>query len=47
MSQRQLQQVLQLYEGLPKPVLIHCSAGLDRTGAAVAFIKKQRKDSTT
>ncbi|MBB5036154.1 phosphatase domain-containing putative toxin [Prosthecobacter dejongeii] len=47
LSQRQLQQVLQLYEGLPKPVLIHCSAGLDRTGAAVAFIKKQRKDSTT
>ena len=34
----QLAAVLQAYRELPKPALIHCSAGIDRTGAAAAHI---------
>ena len=34
----QLDAVLQAWRELPQPVLIHCSAGIDRTGAAVKQI---------
>lgn len=34
----QLDAVLQAWRELPHPVLIHCSAGIDRTGAAIKHI---------
>lgn len=37
-----LAEVERHFERLPKPVLIHCSAGVDRTGAAVRHLKKRR-----
>lgn len=32
--------ICQAFDHLPKPVLIHCSAGLDRTGYAVRFVER-------
>ncbi len=34
----QLEQAWQAFQDLPKPVLVHCSAGHDRTGRVVTFL---------
>ena len=42
-----LAKIRAVFGKLPKPCLIHCSAGIDRTGAAVEFIQSQLKQPFT
>jgi protein tyrosine phosphatase (PTP) superfamily phosphohydrolase (DUF442 family) len=39
LSAEQLEQVWQTYQCLPKPVLVHCNAGISRTESAVEYIQ--------
>lgn len=41
-SQELMEEVLLAYDGLPKPVLLHCSAAIDRTTPVAAFIIQKR-----
>jgi len=38
-----MERILKEYDELPKPVLIHCSAGIDRTAPVAAFIAYRRE----
>ena len=41
-SQTEMKQVLEAFDRLPRAVLLHCSAGIDRTTPVAAFLLDQR-----
>ena len=41
-SQSQMERVLEAFDRMPKPVLLHCSAAIDRTTPVAAYIVSER-----
>ena len=41
-SEADMRKVLEAFDQIPKPVLVHCSAGIDRTSPVAAYIVSQR-----
>lgn len=43
LSETELRQVVVEYDRLSKPVLVHCSAGIDRTGMVVNYLLQRHE----